>query len=105
MCIVFIKQSKRGFSFMSFYAINNSKEWRYLCPMKWLGYAFILLVLLMSAEAAAQCSMCTKTAAQLGEKPAKGMNAGIVYLMLTPFIIVGYIGIRWWRNRRNENQV
>jgi hypothetical protein len=49
--------------------------------------------------------MCTKTAAQLGEKPAKGMNSGIVYLMLTPFIIVGYIGVRWWRNRRNENQL
>ncbi|HCF63852.1 MAG TPA: hypothetical protein PLE75_07135 [Ferruginibacter sp.] len=73
--------------------------------MKWLVYTLLLVLLLISVDAAAQCSMCTKTAAQLGEKPAKGMNSGIVYLMLTPFIIVGYIGVRWWRNRRNENQL
>ena len=42
----------------------------------------------------AQCSICTKTAAQLGEKPAKGLNAGIIYLALTPFAIVGVIAFR-----------
>ena len=73
--------------------------------MKWLVYTLLLVLLLISVDAAAQCSMCTKTAAQLGEKPAKGMNSGIVYLMITQFIIVGYIGVRWWRNRRNENQL
>ena len=50
-----------------------------------------------SAQAVAQCSICTKTTAQLGEKPAKGLNAGILYLALTPFAIVGVIGYRWWK--------
>jgi hypothetical protein len=45
----------------------------------------------------AQCSICTKTAAQLGEKPAKGLNAGIIYLALTPFAIFGVIALRWWK--------
>jgi hypothetical protein len=45
----------------------------------------------------AQCSICTKTAAQLGEKPAKGLNLGILYLALAPFAIVGVIGYRWWK--------
>jgi hypothetical protein len=36
----------------------------------------------------------------MGEKPAKGMNAGILYLAFTPFVIVGYIGYRWWKNNR-----
>lgn len=61
---------------------------------------FILLLLCATAAyapLAAQCSICTKTAAQLGEKPAKGLNAGILYLALTPFAIVGFIGYRWWR--------
>ena len=40
----------------------------------------------------AQCSMCTKTAAQLGEKPALGLNNGILYLMLAPFAVIGIIG-------------
>jgi len=49
----------------------------------------------------AQCSICTKTAQQLGEKPAKGLNAGIIYLAFAPFMIVGYIGYRWWKKNYN----
>ena len=48
----------------------------------------------------AQCSICTKTAMQLGEKSATGMNSGVVYLMLAPFAVVGYIGFRWWKNEK-----
>jgi hypothetical protein len=44
--------------------------------------------------------MCTKTAQQLGEKPALGLNNGILYLMLAPFCIVGFIGFRWWKNNK-----
>lgn len=51
----------------------------------------------------AQCSICTKTAGQLGEKSARGLNTGIVYLMLTPFAVAGYIGFRWWQNEKGHN--
>jgi hypothetical protein len=51
-------------------------------------------------NAQAQCSVCTKTASQMGEKPAKGMNSGILYLMMAPFAIVGVIGYRWWKHNR-----
>ena len=47
-----------------------------------------------------QCSICTKTASQLGEKPGKGLNTGIIYLMLTPFAVGGYIGYRWWKREK-----
>lgn len=59
-----------------------------------LALAFLLFA---AAKSNAQCSVCTKTASQLGEKPAKGMNSGILYLMAAPFAIVGYIGYRWWK--------
>jgi len=52
----------------------------------------------------AQCSICSKTAAQMGEKPAAGLNSGILYLMLTPFVIVGIIGYRWWKNNGSQPQ-
>ena len=55
------------------------------------------IALLFSATIQAQCSVCTKTALQLGEKPAQGMNSAILYLMLAPFAIVGFIGYRWWK--------
>ena len=64
--------------------------------------AFVLLLLALALvwqDAAAQCAMCTKTAQQLGEGPAKGMNSGILYLMFAPFAIVGYIAYRWWKSR------
>ncbi len=62
---------------------------------------FIIYFSVLGIEAAqAQCSICTKTAQQLGEKPAKGLNAGIIYLMLTPFAIVGFIGYRLWRKNK-----
>jgi hypothetical protein len=61
-----------------------------------------LLIIIASLNSIAQCSMCTKTASQLGEKPAQGLNAGILYLMLTPFIIVGFVAWRWWRGNKGE---
>jgi hypothetical protein len=57
--------------------------------------------LLAISYSSAQCSICTKTAQQLGEKPAKGMNSGILYLAFAPFAIVGYIGYRWWKTNRD----
>ncbi|NDF99744.1 MAG: hypothetical protein EB101_12680 [Chitinophagia bacterium] len=51
--------------------------------------------------AMAQCSICTKTAQQLGEGPAEGMNTGILYLAFAPFAIIGYIGYRWYKANRN----
>lgn len=58
-------------------------------------------ILIFSADTAlAQCSICTKTASQLGEGPAKGLNGGIIYLMATPLLIAGYIGFRWWKREK-----
>jgi hypothetical protein len=66
---------------------------------------FIILVIIFiitgfTAAVNAQCSVCTKTALQMGEKPAKGLNQGILYLMMAPFAIVGFIGYRWWKGNR-----
>ena len=49
-------------------------------------------------EANAQCSICTKTTQQMGERPAKALNAGILYLAFAPLAIFGYIGYRWWKS-------
>ena len=62
---------------------------------------FTLISVIVAVPANAQCAVCTKTAQQLGEKPAQGMNSGILYLMLMPFAIVGFISYRWWKNNRS----
>lgn len=60
----------------------------------------LVLFFIMPADLWAQCSICTKTAQQLGEKPAKALNMGIVYLGLTPIIIMGVVGYRWWKSNQ-----
>ncbi len=66
-----------------------------------LIFLFTIHYSLFTSSASAQCSICTKTAQQLGEKPAKGMNSGILYLAFAPFAIVGYIGFRWWKSNKD----
>jgi hypothetical protein len=65
---------------------------------------FCILTFAFCVDLNAQCSICTKTAMQMGEKPAEGINSGVIYLMLTPFAVVGYISYRWWKTEKN-NQV
>ncbi|RFM30463.1 hypothetical protein [Deminuibacter soli] len=63
-------------------------------------FLLVALVLLIPVLTQAQCSICTKTASQLGEGPAKGLNAGILYMMMIPLGIMGVIGYRWWARER-----
>jgi len=63
--------------------------------------SFILVIaLLASLLSEAQCSICTKTASQMGEEAGRGLNAGILYLAAAPFLILSYIGYRWWKNNQ-----
>ncbi len=52
----------------------------------------------------AQCSICTKTASQLGEGPASALNSAILYLAAAPFAIMGYLGWKWWKNEKQLNK-
>ena len=69
---------------------------------KWIVVISISFSLLLftGLDSQAQCSVCTKTAQQLGEKPAKGMNSGILYLMFAPLAIAGFVGLRWWKREK-----
>ncbi|MBW7840007.1 MAG: hypothetical protein H3C36_10320, partial [Chitinophagaceae bacterium] len=50
----------------------------------------------------AQCSICTKTAMQLGARPAQGLNAGILYLVAIPYIAIVVIGYKWWKSQKGQ---
>ena len=60
-------------------------------------------VMLFASDAGAQCSICTKTASQLGDGPAKALNGAILYLAGAPLAIMGYIGWRWWKTEKQFN--
>ena len=71
--------------------------------MKKAVLIFLFLVTIsFYKQGTAQCVMCTRTAAQMGEKPARGLNSGILYLMAAPFVVVGVIGYRWWKSNGRD---
>lgn len=59
-----------------------------------------LMIVTGSAVLAQGCSVCTKTAAGLDNKSAKGLNTGILYLALLPAGIMGTVGFFWWKGRK-----
>jgi len=61
---------------------------------------FVVLFTLLGVSLYAQCSICTRTAQQMGEKPARSLNTGILYLAASPLLIIGFIGYRWWKSNR-----
>ena len=60
----------------------------------------LVLVLLAPVAWGQGCAICTKTAAGLGSKSARGLNNGILYLALLPLGIMGTIGFIWWKNNK-----
>jgi len=68
----------------------------------------LILVLLLSGDATAQCPMCrmaAETNLQNGGTEGKGLNTGILYILSLPYILVGVIGFIWWKNRKKEAEV
>lgn len=67
-----------------------------------LSLVFVLTVLPDSAQA--QCPMCrmsVESDLKNGGTNGKGLNAGIMYMLTFPYILLGSIGFIWYRNRRN----
>lgn len=70
-------------------------------PKRIFLYLSILYFFLLVPDfSRAQCSICTKTAQQMGEKPAKALNGAIIYLAFVPLVIIGYVGYRWYSSNR-----
>jgi len=37
-----------------------------------------------------------------GGSAGKGLNKGILYMLLTPYVVIGSIGFFWYKNRRKD---
>lgn len=59
-----------------------------------------------SIQLDAQCPMCRMSAEsnlKNGGTAGKKLNTGILYMLATPYLIIGTIGYIWWRNRKKES--
>ena len=67
----------------------------------------ILLVMVVAHVAYSQCAMCTEVADEAsrnGNSAGDGINKGVLYLFLSPYLIVATIGFILWRSRRKAQQ-
>jgi len=67
----------------------------------------ILLILILSIlfinQIDAQCPMCKMSAESNlahGGTAGKGLNKGILYMFLMPYILVTTLGFIWYRNKK-----
>ncbi len=63
---------------------------------------FVLISLGLSVGMTGQCAMCRVTAEQASEKNsgiAEGLNTGIVYLMLLPYLLFMIGGLVFFRKK------
>lgn len=70
---------------------------------KILFRVWVMVMLMAPAMVQAQgCAVCTKTAAGLDDKSARGLNGGILYLAMLPLGILGTVGFIWWRQNKEH---
>lgn len=65
---------------------------------KILVFAFLILAVGLSAQCP-MCKMAAESNLKNGGSGGLGLNGGIIYLFLLPYLTVAAIAIYWWRNR------
>jgi hypothetical protein len=65
---------------------------------------FVSVMLSLNLEA--QCAMCRAVLeSEVGQSTAKGINNGILYLMVTPYLLIGGLSFYLYRYlRENKKQ-
>ncbi len=67
----------------------------------------LILMCFSTLEISAQCAMCAATAESsraAGDSAADGLNKGVLYLFLTPYLIAAAIGYTWWRAKKKVKE-
>lgn len=74
--------------------------------------ALILSLVFVSSDAYSQCAMCRATVESnvgTGSKDPEsevgsGLNTGILYLMVVPYLLIGTVGFLWYKsNKKKKN--
>ncbi|WP_316737686.1 hypothetical protein [Pedobacter aquatilis] len=73
-----------------------------------LIYLFFTVAILFISTLSvnAQCAMCTINAEQgvkNGNTQAAGLNTGVIYLLVIPYLLALVVGIIWYKKYRKKN--
>ena len=71
-------------------------------------FGMLMIFILTSADTFAQCAMCRGSVeSSMGNgrnNVGVGLNTGIVYLFVMPYLIVAVMGYLWYRNSKKNQQ-
>ena len=62
-----------------------------------------LLVFFITIDTSAQCAMCKAVVENGGQDMAEGINSGITYLMVFPYLLVALLGYALFRYKKRIN--
>jgi len=63
----------------------------------------LITVLLFALNANAQCAMCKAVVENGGQEMAEGINSGITYLMIFPYLLVALLAYVLFRYKKRAN--
>ncbi len=69
---------------------------------------FALLLAFAATNATAQCPMCkigVESNLRNGGSAGNGLNAGILYMLVMPYLLVGTLAFIWRRNRKKDSEI
>jgi hypothetical protein len=64
---------------------------------------FMMIFALKSSHA--QCAMCKAVVESGDESMAEGVNNGISYLMVFPYLLIGVLFYTLYRYKKNQNKI
>ena len=84
----------------------NSEKTLYKLNFNFMKLMLFFLVFFSDFTIYAQCAMCRASLEGEGNtKKAEAVNDGIVYLMVIPYILAGFLAIIIYRMYRNRKKV
>lgn len=66
-----------------------------------LTFLLVFVVLGLSAQCP-MCRMAAESNLDHGGSAGKGLNTGILYMLLLPYLMVAGLGYLWYKNRKTD---
>ena len=74
---------------------------------KYQKFILFIVLLILAVGVSAQCPMCraaAETNLAQGGTEGKGLNKGILYMLMIPYLLISTIGYFWWKNKKEESK-
>jgi uncharacterized membrane protein len=90
-----------------FYLTNTQNRPIFAAMKRILPLLILIILVVINIPVFSQCAMCAgqvETAHGAGSSVAEGVNKGVLYIFMMPYLVMATIGYFWWRSRKKVQQ-